>query len=57
MDIGNENGKNRKLINTLSLIDYILKYLKISKKQTCIGCRDNILNQEAHMDKGSCLYS
>jgi hypothetical protein len=57
MDVVNENGEKKKSFNISRLINYVLKYLKINKKQTCIGCKDNILNQEAHMDEGGCLYN
>lgn len=30
--------------------------IHISSELTCLGCRDGILNQMAHIDEGGCLY-
>ena len=35
--------------------DYLIPY-GCSIKQECCGCKDNHLNQIAHMDLGGCLY-
>jgi len=55
--LNNKKNKTRKLINISKFIDYVLIYLNINRKKTCIGCNENILNQEAHMSKGGCLYN